>query len=57
MSKPVVYNWIIRIVDQNGERYETRSDYTLANMRKCLQFWRSKPQVLSVTAYKQFINL
>lgn len=56
MSKPVVYNWIIRIVDQNGERYETRADYTLANMRKCLQFWRSKPHVLSVTAYKQFIN-
>lgn len=57
MSKPVVYNWIIRIVDQNGERYETRSDYTLANMRKCLQFWRSKPHVLNVTAYRQFINL
>jgi len=57
MSKPVVYNWIIRIVDRNGERYETRADYTLANMRKCLQFWRSKSYVLSVTAYKQFINL
>ena len=57
MSKPVVYNWIIRIVDQNGERYETRADYTLANMRKCLEFWRSKPHVLSVTTYKQFINL
>lgn len=57
MSKPVVYNWIIRIVDQNGERYEIRADYTLANMRNCLRFLRSKPHVLSVTSYKQFINL
>lgn len=57
MSKPVCYNWILRIVDQNGERYESRMDYTLANMRKCLDFWRSKPGVLSVSAYKQFTNL
>lgn len=57
MSKPVCYNWILRIVDQNGERYESRMDYTLANMRKCLNFWRSKPGVLSVFAYKQFTNL
>lgn len=57
MAKPVCYNWILRIVDQNGERYEIRMDYTLANMRKCLEFWRSKPGVLSISAYKQFINL
>lgn len=57
MSKPVCYNWILRIVDQNGERYESRMDYTLSNMRKCLNFWRSKPNILSVSAYKQFTNL
>lgn len=56
MSKPVCYNWILRIVDQNGERYESRMDYTLVNMRKYLNFWRSKPGVLSVSAYKQFTN-
>ena len=33
MSKPICYNWILRIVDRNGERYESRMDYTLANMR------------------------
>lgn len=57
MAKPVCYNWILRIVDHNGERYEVRMDYTLANMRECLNFWRSKPGVLSVSAYKQFSNL
>lgn len=57
MSKPVCYNWILRIVDQNGERYEGRMGYTLANMRKCLNFWRSKSGIISVSAYKQFINL
>lgn len=54
MAKPICYNWILRIVDQNGERYESRKDYTVDNMRKCLIFWRSKPNVLSVSAYKQF---
>lgn len=57
MSKSVCYNWILRIVDQNGERYESRMDYTLANMRVCLRFLRSKSGVLSVSAYKQFTNL
>lgn len=57
MKKANSYNWILRIVDQNGERYESRMDYTLANMRKCLNFWRSKPGVLSVSAYRQFTNL
>ena len=57
MKKVNSYNWILRIVDQNGERYESRMDYTLANMRKCLNFWRSKPGVLSVSAYRQFTNV
>ena len=57
MKNAVPYNWILRIVDQNGERYERRVDYTLANMRKCLNFWRSKPGVLSVSAYKQLTTL
>lgn len=57
MKKVVSYNWILRIVDHNGERYESRMDYTLANMRQCLKFWRSKCGVLSVSAYKQYINL
>lgn len=57
MKKVNSYDWILRIVDQNGERYECRMGYTLANMRKCLSFWRSKPDVLSVSAYKQLTNL
>lgn len=57
MKKANSYNWILRIVDQNGERYESRMDYTLANMRECLGFWRSKPGVLSISAYKQIITL
>lgn len=57
MKKVNSYNWILRIVDHNGERYESRMDYTLANMRQCLKFWRSKSGVLSVSAYRQFINL
>lgn len=57
MKNAVSYNWILRIVDQNGERYESRVDYTLANMRKCLNFWRSKPGVLSVSVYKQLTTL
>lgn len=57
MKKANSYDWILRIVDQNGERYESRMGYTLANMRKCLNFWRSKSGVLSVSAYKQLTNL
>lgn len=57
MKKANSYNWILRIVDHTGEHYESRMDYTLANMRQCLRFWRSKTGVLSVSAYKQFINL
>lgn len=57
MKKANSYDWILRIVDQNGERYESRMGYTLANMRVCLNFWRSKHGVLSVSAYKQITNL
>lgn len=57
MKKANSYDWILRIVDQNGERYESRMGYTLANMRVCLNFWRSKLGVLSVSAYKQLTNL
>ena len=34
MKKADSYNWILRIVDNNGERYELKLDYTLSNMRK-----------------------
>ena len=34
MKKVNSYNWILRIVDHTGERYELKLDYTLSNMRK-----------------------
>ena len=33
MKKANSYNWILRIVDNNGEHYELKLDYTLSNMR------------------------
>ena len=36
MKKVNSYNWILRIVDHNGERYELKLDYTLSNMRKLI---------------------
>ena len=37
MKKAVSYNWILRIVDHTGERYELKLDYTLSNMRKLMR--------------------
>lgn len=34
MKKANSYNWILRIVDNNGERYELKLDYTLSNCLK-----------------------
>ena len=31
MKKANSYNWILRIVDHNVERYELKLDYTLSN--------------------------
>lgn len=57
MTKPVCYNWILRIVDNNGERYELKLDYTLSNMRKLMRSIRSRTGVISVHSFKQFENI
>ena len=57
MKKANSYNWILRIVDDNGERYELKLDYTLSNMRKLMRSIRSRTGVLSVHSFKQFENI
>lgn len=57
MKKAVSYNWILRIVDNNGERYELKLDYTLSNMRKLMRSIRSRTSVISVHSFKQFENI
>lgn len=57
MKKANSYNWILRIVDHNGERYELKLDYTLSNMRKLMRGIRSRTGVISVHSFKQFENI
>lgn len=57
MKKANSYNWILRIVDHNGERYELKLDYTLSNMRKLMRSIRSCTGVISVHSFKQFENI
>ena len=57
MKKAGSYNWILRIVDNNGERYELKLDYTLSNMRKLMRSIRSRTGVISVHSFKQFENI
>ena len=57
MKKANSYNWILRIVDNNGERYELKLDYTLSNMRKLMRRIRSSIGVISVHSFKQFENI
>ena len=57
MKKAGSYNWILRIVDNNGERYELKLDYTLSNMRKLMRSIRSRSGVISVHSFKLFENI
>lgn len=57
MKKANSYNWILRIVDNNGERYELKLDYTLSNMRKLMRSIRVRSGVISVHSFKQFENI
>lgn len=57
MKKANSYNWILRIVDNNGERYELKLDYTLSNMRALMRTLRSRSGVISVHSFKQFENI
>nr|DAW16011.1 MAG TPA: hypothetical protein [Microviridae sp.] len=57
MKKASSYNWILRIVDDKGERYELKLDYTLSNMRKLMRTIRSRSGVISVHSFKQFENI
>ena len=57
MKKASSYNWILRIVDNNGERYELKLDYTLSNMRKLIRSIHSRTGVISVHLFKQFENI
>ena len=57
MKKVNSYNWILRIVDNNGERYELRLDYTLSNIRTLMRALRLRVGVISVHSFKQFENI
>lgn len=57
MKKANSYNWILRIVDNNGERHELKLDYILSNMRKLMRSTRSRTGVISVHSFKQFENI
>ena len=57
MKKAKSYNWILRIVDNNGERYELKLDYNLSNIRKLMRSIRSRTGVISVHSFKQFENI
>lgn len=57
MKKDNSYNWILRIVDNKGERYELKLDYTLSNMRTLMRTLRSRTGVISVHSFKQFENI
>ena len=57
MKKAGSYNWILRIVDHTGERYELKLDYTLLNIRKLMRSIRLRTGVISVHSFKQFENI
>lgn len=57
MKKVNSYNWILRVVDHNGERYELKLDYTLSNMRTLVHSLRLRTGILSVCAFKHFENI
>lgn len=57
MKKANSYNWILRIVDDKGERYELKLDYTLSGMRVLMRTLRSRSGVISVHSFKQFENI
>jgi hypothetical protein len=57
MKKANSYNWILRIVDNKGERYELKLDYTLSNMRTLMRNLRLRTGVISVHSFKQFENI
>lgn len=57
MKKANSYNWIIRVVDNKGERYELKLDYTLSNMRTLMRTLRSRTGVIAVHSFKQFENI
>lgn len=57
MKKANSYNWILRIVDNKGERYELKLDYTLSNIRTLMRTLRSHAGVISVHSFKQFENI
>jgi hypothetical protein len=57
MKKADSYNWILRIVDNKGERYELKLDYTLSNIRTLMRTLRLRTGVISVHSFKQFENI
>ena len=57
MKKANSYNWILRIVDNKGERYELKSDYTLSSIRTLMRALRLRSGVISVHSFKQFENI
>lgn len=57
MKKAGSYNWILRIVDDKGERYELKLDYTLSNIRTLMRTLRTRTGVISVHSFKQFENI
>lgn len=57
MKKANSYNWILRIVDNKGERYELKLDYTLSNIRTLMRALRLCAGVISVHSFKQFENI
>lgn len=57
MKKANSYNWILRIVDDKGERYELKLDYTLSNIRTLMRTLRLRTGVISVHSFKQFENI
>lgn len=57
MKKANSYNWILRIVDNEGERYELKLDYTLSNIRTLMRTLRCRSGVISVHSFKQFENI
>nr|DAI67703.1 MAG TPA: hypothetical protein [Microviridae sp.] len=57
MKKANSCNWILRIVDDKGERYELKLDYTLSNIRTLMRTLRLRVGVISVHSFKQFENI
>lgn len=53
MKKANSYNWVLRIVDHTGVRYEFKLDYTLSNIRKLVRSISLRPGVISVCPFKQ----